>query len=91
MASALAIGHKVRLLEKIVEHDDAADLSVPCPHPGCTVVLSVYPEEAKYPLVMAPASGHGHDFTRAHRECVEVLVSEYHGWFKQHQAEPLPF
>lgn len=65
---ALAIGHRVRLLEKVRSSPSGYDLNVPCPEPGCAGVLHCHPTDA-----------------------VRALVSDYIGWFREQQREPIPF
>lgn len=89
---ALAIGHKLRLLERVRPPvEPGGSLLVPCPHPGCRVMLTVCPEADGWPLTIALGGGHRHTWTLAHRECVEILVSDWQGWYRQLASEPLPF
>lgn len=87
---ALALGHKLRLLARVVAYPDGTDLSVPCPHPGCRVMLHVHPADDGWPLTMAIV-GHRHPWMLAHRECVEIVVSEYLAWYRDRAREELPF
>lgn len=87
---ALAIGHKLRLLGKVIVHP-AGDLSVPCPHPGCPTTLHVWPEREGWPLTIGGTEACRHLWALAHRECVEVVVGDYLGWYAERVGEELPF
>jgi hypothetical protein len=88
---ALAIGHKLRLLERVQPPVEAGgSLLVPCPQPGCPSMLTVQPADADWPLTLA-GCWNRHRWTLAHRACVELVVRDYLGWYRDRAAEPLPF
>jgi hypothetical protein len=88
---ALAIGHKLRLLERVTPPVEAGgSLLVPCPQPGCPSMLTVQPADADWPLTLA-GCWNRHRWTPAHRACVEIVVREWFEWFVAEQTKPLPF
>ena len=87
---ALAIGHRVRLLEKVRSSPSGYDLNVPCPEPGCAGVLHCHPTGDGAVCVFTPCDRR-HRWTWAHSDAVRALVSDYIGWFREQQREPIPF
>lgn len=87
---ALAIGHKLRLLERVQPPVEAGgSLLVPCPHPRCPSTLTVQPADDGWPLTLT-GCWNRHRWTLAHRECVEILVREWPAWHAA-RSDDLPF
>ncbi len=78
------IGHMVRLLERMQDNGDGT-LSVPCPHPDCPTMLAVSADPISYERCTR------HRWTDVHRQCIEILVSEWQSWYAASLAAPLPF
>ena len=83
--TALAIGHKARLLERVSEAAEHI-LIIPCPKPRCTTML-------RFNLLDAEGLEccTRHRWTSAHSDCVRELASAYLGWFRDQASVPLPF